>query len=345
MSRGRKPKPPRLYLRSRDGRKSQWIIIDDGKQHVTSCGESDREGAEKALAAYIADKYRPPAGPSNPDQMSIARALEIYGRERAPHVASPETIGYHLSALLPFWGKQPVSAIKGETCRRYVIHRITVKPATAKRELQTLGAAVNYCAREGYLTYAPRITVPKTGRSKTRWLTRKEAAALLRAARHAPHLRTFILIGLYTGTRTAAILNLQWMASVTGGWVDLERGLLYRGADERIETNKRQTTCPIPQKLIAHLRRVRARTRQHVIEYDSRRIASVKTSWRETRARAGLSKDVTPHTLRHTAVTWLLLKGISLWDVAAYIGMSEKMARERYGHHHPEFLKKARDAL
>jgi hypothetical protein len=47
--------------------------------------------------------------------MTIGRALEIYGRERAPNVASPETIGYHIDALDPFWGELPVSAIKGAT--------------------------------------------------------------------------------------------------------------------------------------------------------------------------------------------------------------------------------------
>jgi integrase len=277
--------------------------------------------------------------------MTVARALEIYGRERAPEVASPATIGYHIIALLPFWGSLSVSAIKGETCRAYVRARSTVKPATAKRELQTLGAAVRYCEREGYLTHAPRVTLPRTGKGRTRWLTRQEAAALLRHARHAPHLRTFILIGLYTGTRSAAILALQWLPSVTGGWIDLERGLLYRGAEGRLESNKRQPPCPLPAKLIAHLRRARARTRQFAVEYDARQIASIKTAWRETRTRAGLSLDVTPHTLRHTAVTWRLQAGVSMWEVAGYVGMSEKMVRDRYGHHHPEFLKKARDAL
>jgi hypothetical protein len=59
--------------------------------------------------------------------MSIARTLEIYGREHAPHVASPETIGYHIDALLPFWGSRSVSTVKGETCRAYVKHRNSVK--------------------------------------------------------------------------------------------------------------------------------------------------------------------------------------------------------------------------
>lgn len=53
----------------------------------------------------------------------------------------------------------------------------------------------------------------------------------------------------------------------------------------------------------------------------------------------------TPHTLRHTSVTWRLLKGVPLRDVAEYVGMSEKMVRDRYGHSHPDHQKRARSAL
>ena len=54
---------------------------------------------------------------------------------------------------------------------------------------------------------------------------------------------------------------------------------------------------------------------------------------------------MTPHTLRHTTVTWLLLKGEKTWDLARYVGLSEEMVRERYGHHSPDFLKSVRAAL
>lgn len=68
-----------------------------------------------------------------------------------------------------------------------------------------------------------------------------------------------ILIGLYTGTRSAAILGLQWMPNTNGGWVGLDRGLLYRGAEGRLENNKRQPPCPLPRKLV-----FAARTEAHV---------------------------------------------------------------------------------
>jgi hypothetical protein len=44
-------------------------------------------------------------------------------------------------------------------------------------------------------------------------------------------------------------------------------------------------------------------------------------------------------------VTWRLLKGIKTWDVAAYVGMSEKMVRDNYGHHAPDHMQEARDAI
>ena len=216
-------KGARLYLRKRRGRAPTWVIRDCGEEVSTGCDEGNREQAEKALADYIARKYQAPNGPCHPDQLIIGRALEIYGNERAPNVASPETIGYHIDALDPFWGELPVSAIKGVTCDAYVRERTKPRPAekgkkqklvkgaTARRELETLSAAINYCHKQGYLIYVPRVSLQKKAKGKTRWLSRNEAARLLWAARHVPHLRTFILIGLYTGTRSGAVLGLQWM--------------------------------------------------------------------------------------------------------------------------------------
>lgn len=344
MPRGRKAKPPRLYLRERSGRDPVWVILDNGKEQSTEAGLECREQAEKALADYIARKYEAPIGPNHPDHMTIDRALEIYAEEHAPSTAAPELIAYHIQALCPFWGDQMVSAIKGETCRAYVKQR-KVKPSTSRRELETLSAAINYCHKEGYLIHVPRITKPPKPEARERWLTKREAAALLRAARAHPYVADFILVGLYTGTRSAAILGLQWLPNTTGGWIDLDRGLLYRGAVGRVESNKRQPTCSLPTKLIAHLRRVRKRTRRYVIEYEGEPLKRMKRAWHTARKEAGLGKDVTPHVLRHTAVTWRLQAGVDPYEVAGYVGMSVKMVLEHYGHHCPDHQQRARDAI
>ena len=45
---------------------------------------------------------------------------------------------------------------------------------------------------------------------------------------------------------------------------------------------------------------------------------------------------MTPHTLRHTAVTWLVQAGIPLWEVSQWVGLSIRMIETTYGHHAPD---------
>jgi integrase len=52
--------------------------------------------------------------------------------------------------------------------------------------------------------------------------------------------------------------------------------------------------------------------------------------------------DVTPHTLRHTAATWLMQRRADLWEAAGFLGMSVEQLERTYGHHHSDHLKSAR---
>jgi len=60
---------------------------------------------------------------------------------------------------------------------------------------------------------------------------------------------------------------------------------------------------------------------------------------------AGLWGKVTPHTLRHTAATWLMQRGVPIWQAAGYLGMSAQMIERTYGHHHPDYLRAAAAAI
>ena len=52
----------------------------------------------------------------------------------------------------------------------------------------------------------------------------------------------FILVALYTGTRHDAILRLQWMANTTGGWFDLDAGILFRRPQD-LRTAAKPSVC------------------------------------------------------------------------------------------------------
>jgi integrase len=162
-----------------------------------------------------------------------------------------------------------------------------------------------------------------------------------------PHLRRFLLIGLYTGTRSGAILGLSWIPSVDTGWVDLEAGVMHRSGSAQRQTKKRQPPAKIPPRLIAHMQRWKRLDGniRHVINWNGSSVLSVKKAFRSARENAKLSKDITPHTLRHTAATWLMQAGVEKWDAAGFLGMTAEVLERVYGHHSPDFQSAAAVAI
>lgn len=95
-------------------------------------------------------------------------------------------------------------------------------------------------------------------------------------------------------------------------------------------------------RVLPHLQRWRKHTAQFLIEWQGLPIASQeRRAWRRARELADLSSDVTPHVLRHTAATWLLQRGVSVYDVAGVLGCSEEVVRRTYGHHAKDHLRAA----
>jgi len=86
----------------------------------------------------------------------------------------------------------------------------------------------------------------------------------------------------------------------------------------------------------------------HFVEFNGKPISSVKTAFSRAVKLAGLSDEagrIVPHTLRHTAATWLMQRGVSIWQAAGYLGMSAETLDRVYGHHSPDHLKGAANAI
>ena len=151
------------------------------------------------------------------------------------------------------------------------------------------------------------------------------------------HVARFILVGLYTGTRAATVCSASFTSGEWRSFVDLDRGLFYRLPQGKRQSNKRQPTIRIPLRLLAHMRRWRARgiSRDAVVEYAGKPVQSVGKTFRACVAELGL-KGVNQHTLRHTAITWAMQNGADIYEASGFFGVSAKLIEEVYGHHHPD---------
>lgn len=292
--------------------------------------------------------------------MTVAQVLDIYGQDHAPNTADPARIGYAIDALLGWWKDRTVAAITGATCRRYARER-GVAPATSRRELGTLRAALVYCRKEGYLLHAPDVVLPDKSEPKDRWLTRREVATMLWATRRlridGRHLNRFILAAVYTGTRRDAVLALRIdIPSPQAGHIDTETGILHRAGSAERRTKKRRGQAKVPRKLLGHVRRWKASGSHSVVQDNSgARIGSIKSGWRrmlveaEKIAEAGGfefdTSEVTPHTLRHTAITWAVQRGASMTDITSFFGVSMQTVERTYWHHSPMHQRSAVEAM
>lgn len=268
--------------------------------------------------------------------------LARYLRERAPLVADPARMIWAVKALAPYWNKRAVSEVKGSTCRAYAASR-GVSPATTRRELNVLQAALNHAHAEGILLYPPKVTLTDHGQPRSRWLTREEAGRLLRGARASRNrtLARFILIALYTGTRPGAVLRLRFSRSEDSGWVDLDRGILHRKGDGEAATKKRRGACRLPRPLLGHLRRWRRRSGDGlVVSWGGRAIGDIGKALDQACIAGGVER-ITPHVLKHTAVTWAFQKGMTLEDAADYFSTSAATLERVYRQHSPLYQDRA----
>lgn len=351
--------------------KGTWIIIDNRGHHATGCFAGEDRKAQECLATYITEKYRAERRARDIEEIDIADVLALYDEDCRERQANKRKFDERIARLAKWWGGKMLSSVTGATCREYARHR--GNEGGSRRDLEDLRAAINHHAKEGLHRGSIRVVLPPKGPARERWLTRDEAAKLLWTCwryretqtvhrgmlkgqkietdkRPLRHVARFILIGLYTGTRAGAIATASPFKQEGKSFVDLDGGIFYRLAQGKRGTNKRQPPVPLPSRLLAHLRRWRRSgiAGSHFVEWRGKPVASVKTGFASAVRLAGLpvaAGNVTPHTLRHTAATWLMQRGAPIWEAAGFLGMSEKTLRETYGHHHPDHLRGAANAM
>lgn len=289
----------RFKRRTRHGREARAAAQEELALHIAEQGRLERE------RAAAAPSHEDPAN-SNPRLVTVPACLTFYGR-RMEGTSNAQIVGQHIEHLLRHMGKLTLAQIRGDVCRAYAVARLAEpymrkgwkraklpKASTVRRELVTLSAAVNLWHAEYNLASVPKIVKPPDGKGHPDWLTEREFERLLKAAQGyrwvATSLATrepiweriegvrdeigdllvrFMLIGFYSGTRSAAVLNLRWRRHRVAGYVDLHAVTLFREGPEAPESRKRQPPCRIHDRLMPHLQ-----------------------AWRETDLAAGVARVV-----------------------------------------------------
>jgi integrase len=364
----RQSKGARLWLRpaGRDAAgkiidPARWIIKDGGRRISTGCGLGDGEEAERRLADYLATKYAPERRERPLSEIKIADVINLYLTDVVPGQARPGKAGERAVRLLAFFGLKRLDEITGPLCREYAASRGS--PGGARRDLQDLVAAINHHAKEGLHRGVVRVVLPERGKARQRWLERDEFARLLWICwstreiqngvetdkRPLRHLCRFLLLAIYTGSRPGAVFAASWERAPGRSWVDVENGVFHRHSQGNSETNKRRPTVRLAPRVLAHLRRWKlldaANGQPHVVTFHGAPIRDAGTALARACRLAEIEGGVTAYTLRHTAASWLVRKGLPTRKVADFLGTGEQMILDYYGHLAPDYQDEAALAI
>ncbi len=227
-----------------------------------------------------------------------------------------------------------------------------IKPRSAARALSALRSFYQMQTRDGLITENPtlRVDLPKIGRALPKSLTEQDVNALLEAPAieqpQGQRDRTMLELMYATGLRVSELVSL------TLSEVNLRQGVVRvrgKGGKERlvpvgeialswlekylIEARPELLTGKAPTDVLFPSNRARAMTRQtfwHLIKKHA--------------LTAGISQDLSPHTLRHAFATHLINHGADLRVVQLLLGHSDLSTTQIYTHVAKERLKSLHQA-
>ena len=323
---------------------------ENGRSRERSTGTPHRAEAEIAFAQFL-QRYTRKLGPRDPAEVFVTDVLTDYLETLDEGSSEGARAAYATVPLADYFAGRSLAEAPA-LCGNYTKWRGR-SPSTARRELGILQSAVKHALASQTITRPVVIDRPPESQARERYLERHEAAMLIAGALgYAPiafdisarrpmlwkrvvapqyHLALFIVIGLYTGRRKEAILSLRWPK------VDLDRAKIDFRRDGVPETKKRRGKCSIAPRLLPHLRRAKKDDHNigHVITWEGKPVGNIKTAFNNAAARVFLG-DVTPHTLKHTAATWLMQSGEDVFKVSDFLATSVQTLLKVYGHHNPD---------
>ncbi len=253
----------------------------------------------------------------------------------------------------------------------------TISPSTVDKDLRMLRSALNDAHAQRFIPHEVKFRINVTvAASKDVWLTKAEVRRMLQACelresdrgedgkvtarrRNREHIYAFILISIATAARKEAVLSLKWDQVYIPRPEDLPKDVRlmdYKTAKVNGNAtinfgegrgNKRRPKMPVGNNwlLMNYLVFGGAKDQPYVISYRGKPVKDIKNGLAKVVGEAGIKKKVTPHTLKHTAITWMVQDGMSLTVISDLTKTSEKILRSVYSHHRPDYQAELGDAL
>ena len=152
--------------------------------------------------------------------------------------------------------------------------------------------------------------------------------------------REIVVFALLTGMREGEIINLRWFD------VDLRNGFVKVECSPNFKTKagKRRTLPLNKAAMTMLLNKQQINPESLVFTLKGNKIDKywINHLFRRYREKAGLTRPLTFHSVRHTFASWLALDGVSIYQISKLLGHSDvAVTQHYYAHLQPSELRDA----
>lgn len=198
---------------------------------------------------------------------------------------------------------------------------------TVIRYKAVLSAIFKYAIREEYLKENPVDTVhiQATPNKIERYLSDDERNKLLYECKQSSWDRMYLLVllAITTGMRKSELTGLRWTD------IDFDKGL----AKLTDTKNGESRMNPIPEVTLVELKKLRQIGNSLIFNSPTKldKPFEFTKQWKGVLDRAGVT-NFRFHDLRHTAASYLVMAGATLYETAQVLGHKSTQTTERYAH-------------
>ncbi len=254
---------------------------------------------------------------------------------------SPKSLADYITTfrqLEKHFGNADLKTIGPNALAEYIARRIRETSVyAARKDYINLSACFNWAVKNNFLLENPCKEIPKPRVPERLPIFFSEAEfQVLLAQIDSRDMKDLVLFAVNTGLRQMELLTLEW------NQVNLERKSIVLDNRGHITKSKKIRSVPLNDRASAVLQGRRDRTFGSLVftmEGEPGRQHKVSQGFKKYVRRTKLNPKLNFHSLRHTFASWLVQRGVSIYQVSKLLGHSSVNVTAIYSHLQPDDLR------
>ncbi|MFC2135323.1 tyrosine-type recombinase/integrase [Bacteroidota bacterium] len=242
-----------------------------------------------------------------------------------------ETLKATFNIVHRYFGNIFLSELTISKLQKYAEDRLKqVSVFSVKRDKANLSTAFTFAITKGFMieNIAKSIRLPKLPEKQPLFYSEMEFDLLLNVI-HEKDIKDLVIFACQTGLRQMELLTLEWSQ------INFKEKVLILDNRNHLTKSKKIRSIPLSLKAVQVLTQREIESKSNLIfTFNGKPIKQdfITHRFKSYVLKAKINPKLNFHSLRHTFASWLVQRGVSIYQVSKLLGHSSISVTEIYSH-------------